>query len=196
MLFIEVKEHGLEGWGLEETSWTRNMGPLPGNVDVLVHFTKVTGEPSAIGNVDPDRFEVCDAHDAVDLMAEDMGLLSSYPFVLWFMKGTIGKFVPLKNDKDILKMFEENQNCMYIYMYVSRDRSEFWLQPLSVKNPMPKHLDVFVNETVNESVDGNGKEPICEEAPITENDEVHIVDPTLCPDEVYVSDGDDDMNYI
>ncbi|TKY44977.1 hypothetical protein E2542_SST31261 [Spatholobus suberectus] len=73
---------------------------------------------------------------------------------------------------------------------------------------MPERIDVPVNETVHESVDvnlndpvnqsfgvvdGKGKEPVCEEVPIIENDKV---DPTVCPNEVYVSDGYDNTNYV
>ncbi|TKY45123.1 hypothetical protein E2542_SST31410 [Spatholobus suberectus] len=160
--------------------WRYNMyeepyiGPLPGNVDILVHFTKVTSEPNAIRNMDPNRFGVYDAHDAVNQMAKDMRLPLCYPF------SALG--------------------------YES-DKSEFWLQPLSVKKSMPELVDETVHESVDVNlndpvkqsfgvVDGERKEPVCEEEPITENDEVDRVYPSICPNEVYVSDGDDDMNYV
>ncbi|TKY51547.1 hypothetical protein E2542_SST23063 [Spatholobus suberectus] len=140
------------------------IGPASGNMDILVHFTKVTSETSAMRNMDLDQFGIFDAHDAINMMVEDM------------------------------------------------DKSEFWLQLLIVKNLMSEPVSKYVSELVNGSLDLNlnefanhsatamndkGKKPIYEEVPITENVGGDSVDPTLCPDEVYISDADDDgMNYM
>ncbi|TKY46568.1 hypothetical protein E2542_SST28612 [Spatholobus suberectus] len=86
------------------------MGAKPGNVDILVHFKEKIGQPREIHNVDPDKFEMFDAHDAVYMLAEDEGLPPCYPFSLWLLCGGIGKILPLEIDIDMLKRFEENKN--------------------------------------------------------------------------------------
>ncbi|TKY46382.1 hypothetical protein E2542_SST28421 [Spatholobus suberectus] len=81
---------------------------------------------------------------------------------------------------------------MYIHMYVTRDKSEFWVQPVNVgvnetvNVSVNQHKDENLNETVNESIDVHLNESVYEEVPKTDN-EGDIVNPTLCLDEVYES---------
>ncbi|TKY63939.1 hypothetical protein E2542_SST13823 [Spatholobus suberectus] len=126
------------------------MGPKPGNVDVLVHFMEMKGDPIVIQNVDPDRFDMFDATDSVNMIAEDLGLPPCHRFILWYWSGGSRNILPLANAKDMLLMFFENKNCAYIHMYVTKSRAEFWKEIVSACFTEVAHV---VNEFVKECVD-------------------------------------------
>ncbi|TKY56698.1 hypothetical protein E2542_SST21144 [Spatholobus suberectus] len=92
------------------------MKPEPGNMNILVHFLEKKGDPTAIRNVDLDRFGMFDATDSVNMITDDVGLPPCHPFILWFQCGGNGKILPLVNDKDVMLMFTKNKNCLYIHI--------------------------------------------------------------------------------
>ncbi|TKY50150.1 hypothetical protein E2542_SST27605 [Spatholobus suberectus] len=163
------------------------LGLMPSNVDILVHFTKRSGAPNTIRNVDPNKFSIFDAHNAVNELAEDNdnGLAPCYPFGLGFLSSNVGKILPLNVDSDVLKMFTDNKGCTYVHMYVSRNRNEF------LKEPRIDAVNVSVNFPVDESVNENVEagNSSANEA----RNEGDMQEPNICPDKVYVSD--DDVSY-
>ena len=85
-----------------------------------------------------------DAHDCVNNIANDLELPPCHPFILWFRSTVNGKILSFKVDADVSNMFVENQNSIYIHMYVSIRKDGFWNLPVieNMKEP--------VNENVNE----------------------------------------------
>lgn len=92
----------------------------PRNVDVLVHFMGVKGEPCEIHNIDPDKFGVYCAIDNINSFVEDLSLPPCHPFIMWF-RCRNGNYKLLNEDKDLVSMFAENENCHYIHLYVTRN---------------------------------------------------------------------------
>ncbi|TKY45559.1 hypothetical protein E2542_SST30459 [Spatholobus suberectus] len=128
------------------------MGLELGNVDILVHFLEKKGDPTMIQNVDLDRFSMFDATDSVNVIIEDLRLPLCHPFILWFWCNGSGKILPVVNDNDMLLMFSENKNCLYIHMYVTRSRNEFWKEPINV---CLIESALVMNKAMNELVDQN-----------------------------------------
>ena len=60
------------------------LGADPSNVDVLVHFVGVKGEPCEIRNVAPDKFGVYYVIDDINSFVENLGLPHCHPFIMWF----------------------------------------------------------------------------------------------------------------
>ena len=56
----------------------------PRNVDVLVHFMGVKGEPCEIHNIDPDKFGVYCVIDNINSFVEDLSFPPCHPFIMWF----------------------------------------------------------------------------------------------------------------
>lgn len=100
----------------------------PRNVDVLVHFMGVKGEPCEIHNIDPDKFGVYCAIDNINSFVEDLSLPPCHPFIMWF-RCRNGNYKLLNEDKDLVSMFAENENCCYIHLYVTSNKYKFWHEP-------------------------------------------------------------------
>uniref|UniRef100_K7K378 Transposase MuDR plant domain-containing protein n=1 Tax=Glycine max TaxID=3847 RepID=K7K378_SOYBN len=168
------------------------IGLAPSNVDILVHFMDQRGEPSEICNVDSDKFGMFGTHDCVNNIANDLELPPCHPFILWFHSTASGKILPFKTDANVLNMFVENQNSIYIHMYASRTKDEFWNLHEHVIENVNEHvienMKEPVNENVNEPVNENVNEPMNESM-----NELVNVSGQFIDDKVYASD--DDKSY-
>ncbi|TKY56137.1 hypothetical protein E2542_SST20578 [Spatholobus suberectus] len=71
------------------------LGPMPGNVDILAHFTKRIGAPNTVQNMDPGKFSIFDTYNVVNMLVEDNGLAPCYLFRLGFLSNSVCKILPL-----------------------------------------------------------------------------------------------------
>ena len=99
-----------------------------------------------------------------------------------------GKILPFKTDANVLNMFVENQNSIYIHMYASRTKDEFWNLHEHVIENVNEHVIENMKEPVNEPVNENVNEPMNESM-----NELVNVSGQFIDDEVYASD--DDKSY-
>ncbi|KAG5066391.1 hypothetical protein JHK86_010122 [Glycine max] len=113
-----------------------DLGVDLGNVDVLVHFVGVKGEPCEIRNVAPDKFGVYYVIDDINSFAKDL-------------------------DKDVVSMFAKNENCRYIHLYVIRNKDEFWHEPRLVAPVVNETINEGINEHVPIVEDDVGSNENC-----------------------------------
>lgn len=67
-------------------------------------FIILTTKPNEKHTMDLNKFGMFDAYDLVNIIAEDMGLLSCHPFVLRFRCTNSGKILPVETDNGVLKV--------------------------------------------------------------------------------------------
>ncbi|TKY47585.1 hypothetical protein E2542_SST29645 [Spatholobus suberectus] len=156
------------------------LGPQPGNVDSLVHFTEKSNEPNK--NVDLDKFGIFDTHDVVNELVEDNGLAPCYPFALGFLS-------------NLNEHVNDMQNVL-VNAHVNIDVNTL------VNGDVNPHMNENVTENVNACgaktmnetggvMDGNG-EVVGSEGGVERNDG-DMQDPNICPNEMYMSN--DDVTY-
>ncbi|TKY44574.1 hypothetical protein E2542_SST30851 [Spatholobus suberectus] len=114
------------------------LGPLSGNVDILVHFIEKGDKPNTIHNMDPDKSRIFDARDVVNL--DNKG----HMYVNMYVSRNRDDFLN-KNANDAINVF------------VNDPTNE------SGNDNVEGNLNEAVNEPVN-AVDGNEKVPVSDDA--------------------------------
>lgn len=168
----------------------RYLGPNPWNVDFLVRLLELRRQTCHVNNVDPNKYGF---YDGIYNFAVELGLLPCNPFIMWFRCAN-GNYRPLANDSNVMLMYVKNPNSSYIHLYATKNKDEFWHEPLFIE-VVPTVIEPFielvnqpvnacmyeamndvVNEAANASMNEAMNEHVCEnkQVPIVEDDDVYV----------------------
>ncbi|KAG5087963.1 hypothetical protein JHK86_000575 [Glycine max] len=124
----------------------RYLGPNPWNVDFLVRLLELRRQTCHVNNVDPNKYGF---YDGIYNFAVELGLLPCNPFIMWFRCAN-GNYRPLANDSNVTLMYVKNPNSSYIHLYATKNKDEFWHEPLFIE-VVPTVIEPFI-ELVNQPV--------------------------------------------
>ncbi|KAG5059547.1 hypothetical protein JHK87_000576 [Glycine soja] len=124
----------------------RYLGPNPWNVDFLVRLLELRRQTCHVNNVDPNKYGF---YDGIYNFAVELGLLPCNPFIMWFRCAN-GNYRPLANDSNVMLMYVKNPNSSYIHLYATKNKDEFWHEPLFIE-VVPTVIEPFI-ELVNQPV--------------------------------------------